>query len=68
MRRTIADRLGESYRNAVHVTVSREVDAEPLVGAVDAAEKDLGVDVSLTDVILKAVSQTLEDHPEYNAT
>lgn len=62
MRRTIADRLGQSYREAVHVTVDREVDVEPVFAAADAA------DVSITDVILQGVSETLSAHPEFNAT
>jgi pyruvate dehydrogenase E2 component (dihydrolipoamide acetyltransferase) len=62
MRRTIADRLGESYREAVHVTVSREVDAEALVAAADAAG------VSLVDVLVRALSDALDAHPAFNAT
>jgi pyruvate/2-oxoglutarate dehydrogenase complex dihydrolipoamide acyltransferase (E2) component len=62
MRRTIADRLGESYREAVHVTVSREVDAEALTAAADAA------DVSLVDVLACALSDALDAHPAFNAT
>ncbi|MFC3478241.1 dihydrolipoamide acetyltransferase family protein [Halobacterium litoreum] len=62
MRSTIAERLGESYRDAVHVTVDREVDVEPAFDAKDAAG------VSLTDVFLRAVSETLADHPAFNAT
>ena len=68
MRRTIAERLGESYRNAVHVTLSREVDAEALVDAVARAEAGTGADVSLLDVLLSAVSATLDEHPAFNAT
>ena len=62
MRRTIADRLGQSYREAVHVTVDREVDVESVFAAADAA------DVSITDVILQGVSEALSAHPEFNAT
>jgi pyruvate dehydrogenase E2 component (dihydrolipoamide acetyltransferase) len=68
MRRTIADRLGESYRNAVHVTEHRKVDAEELLAAADAAEAALGTDVSLPDVLLVALSAALSDHPAFNAT
>ena len=68
MRRTIANRLQESYQNAVHVTVSREVDAESLLEATEMADASLGVDVSLLDVVLCALSATLEDHPTFNAT
>jgi len=64
MRTTIADRLGQSYREAVHVTVDRETEVEAVFEAVELVEAD----VSITDVILKCVSQTLDDHPEFNAT
>ncbi|GGC55276.1 dihydrolipoamide acetyltransferase component of pyruvate dehydrogenase complex [Haloferax sulfurifontis] len=68
MRRTIADRLGESYREAVHVTVDRRADAEELLAAANAADDALGVDVSITDVLLLALSASLDEHPEFNAT
>lgn len=68
MRRTIADRLGESYRNAVHVTVHREVDADSLLRALDAARDSLDVEVTLTDLLVRAVSETLTEHPEFNGT
>ncbi|WP_340102029.1 2-oxo acid dehydrogenase subunit E2 [Salinibaculum salinum] len=73
MRKTIATRLQESYREAVHVTVSREVDAEGLLAAADAAgpiERNDGetVDPSMMDVLLCALSETLEAHPSFNAT
>lgn len=64
MRTTIADRLGQSYREAVHVTVDRETEVEAVFEAVELVEAD----VSITDVILKCVSETLDDHPEFNAT
>lgn len=68
MRQAIADRLGQSYREAVHVTLSRTVDVEEPVGATDIADQYLDVDVSLTDLLLIAVSSTLAEHPEFNAT
>jgi len=64
MRSTIADRLSTSYREAAHVTVDREVEIEAAFAAADAA----GEDASLTDVLLLAVSATLAEHPEFNAT
>ncbi|MFC6769275.1 dihydrolipoamide acetyltransferase family protein, partial [Natrinema soli] len=68
MRRTIASRLSESYREAVHVTVHREADAEALFDAADAATDVLETDVSVQDVLLRAVSASLEEHPAFNAT
>jgi len=72
MRKTIANRLQESYREAVHVTASRDVDAEGLLAAADAAGPIAGdgesVDPSMTDVLLRALSETLDAHPSFNAT
>ncbi|NUB91877.1 2-oxo acid dehydrogenase subunit E2 [Haloterrigena sp. SYSU A558-1] len=68
MRRTIANRLQESYRNAVHVTASRAVDAEALFRAAETANDRLEADVSLVDVVLAALSATLAEHPAFNAT
>jgi len=68
MRRTIADRLGRSHREAPHVTVHREIDVEELIKAVDVADRYADVDVSVTDLLLLAVSATLADHPEFNGT
>lgn len=68
MRRTIANRLQDSYRNAVHVTASRDIDAEALLRATEIADTRLDVDVSVVDVVLCAVSATLEEHPSFNAT
>jgi len=64
MRSTIADRLQESYRNAVHVTVGRSVDAEHLVATVEDAPDG----VSIVDGVLAAGSETLAAHPDFNAT
>mgnify|MGYP000253558596 CR=1 FL=1 len=82
MRKTIASRLQESYRNAVHVTVSRDVDATALLAAAEAAEPVASpspesgsngdttetVDPSVIDVLLCALSETLAAHPAFNAT
>jgi pyruvate dehydrogenase E2 component (dihydrolipoamide acetyltransferase) len=63
MRSTIARRLSESWE-APHVTIDRRIDAESLLEAADMAD-DV---VSITDILLKAVSETLNAHPEFNAT
>lgn len=68
MRRTIADRLGESASTAVHVTEHRTADAEELLAAASAADEALSPDVSVTDVLLTALSAALDAHPEFNAT
>ncbi|MFC5973586.1 2-oxo acid dehydrogenase subunit E2 [Halomarina salina] len=63
MRSTIARRLSGSWE-APHVTVDRRVDAEALLRASSAAD-DV---VSVSDILLKAVSVTLGEHPAFNAT
>jgi pyruvate dehydrogenase E2 component (dihydrolipoamide acetyltransferase) len=68
MRSAIARRLGESYREAVHVTEHRTVDAEALFDARDVARSALDADVSVTDLLTVALSAALEAHPEFNAT
>ena len=68
MRRTIANRLGQSDREAVHVTEHRSADAEALLAAADAADDALGVTVTVNDVLLLALSATLDEHPALNAT
>lgn len=68
MRRAIADRLGESYRNVVHVTLDREVDADKLVMAANVADRALDQEVSVVDVLLVALSEALAEHPTFNAT
>ncbi|UWG48949.1 Pyruvate/2-oxoglutarate dehydrogenase complex, dihydrolipoamide acyltransferase (E2) component or related enzyme [Halanaeroarchaeum sp. HSR-CO] len=68
MRSTIARRLGESYRNAVHVTVHRSADATALREATAAADDAFAADVSMTDLLLAALSETLSEYPAFNAT
>lgn len=63
MRGTIADRLSSSWE-APHVTVNRTVDVEAALAVVEDAP-DV---VSITDVLLVAVSNALSAYPEFNAT
>jgi pyruvate dehydrogenase E2 component (dihydrolipoamide acetyltransferase) len=67
MRQSIAERLGESYRNAVHVTHDRAIDLEAGLEVVDQLKPEVA-DISVIDMILLAVSETLEEHPQFNAT
>jgi len=68
MRQTIASRLEKSYQEAVHVTIDRAANAEPLFSAVETCKQDLRTDVSLLDLLLVALSRSLEKHPIFNAT
>ena len=64
MRKTIANRLQESYHEAVHIMVTREVDAETLVAAADAGPER----ATVTDLVLCALSDALDEHPAFNGT
>ena len=68
MRRTIGERLSRSHREAPHVTVHREIAVEELMEAAEVADRYADVDVSITDLLLIALSATLEEHPEFNGT
>lgn len=68
MRSTIARRLSESYHNAVHVTIHRTAHAHALREATAAAEDALATDVSMVDILLVALSETLSAFPAFNAT
>jgi pyruvate dehydrogenase E2 component (dihydrolipoamide acetyltransferase) len=66
MQQTIGERLGESYRNAVHVTVDRSFATGTLRGVTGTMQAG-GVDVSLTDVLVSAVGAQLDAQPAFNA-
>lgn len=67
MQRTISERLSESARSAVHVTLNRSFDTATLSETV-ADAKAAGLDVSMTDLLIKAVGSALDTHPAFNAT
>lgn len=68
MRRTIADRLGSSYRNAVHVTVHRDVPVDEAIAATSVLDEHVEPPATITDVIILCLSRALAEHPEFNAT
>jgi pyruvate dehydrogenase E2 component (dihydrolipoamide acetyltransferase) len=72
MRRIIAERLAQSYREAVHVTLEVEADmaeASKLRKQLSAEwEGKHGVKVTFTDLIVKAVAKALVEHPEVNSS
>lgn len=63
-RKVIAERLSESYRNAVHVTINMDIDPTNLLVL---KEKTQG-NPSLTVIMLKLVAFALKDCPNLNAT
>lgn len=67
-RRTIATRLGRSYRDAPHVTLHRTIQVEELFDRLDAVSKRSEATIGFLDVLFLAVSATLDEHPTFNAT
>lgn len=72
MRRTIAERLAQSYREAVHVTLHAEADmaeaAKLRKQLLAEWESKHGVRVTFTDLIVKAVAKALVEHPAVNSS
>jgi len=71
MRRTIAQRLAQSFHDAPHFNLCMEVD---MTEALRFREENRGqweakgVRVSINDILVKAVSQALMEHPEINSS
>jgi pyruvate dehydrogenase E2 component (dihydrolipoamide acetyltransferase) len=71
LRRTIARRMTQSSQNP-HITMITEIDMTEVVELRKEVnlqvEKKHGVRVSFNDIIVKAVADTLERFPKFNAT
>jgi pyruvate dehydrogenase E2 component (dihydrolipoamide acetyltransferase) len=63
IRKSVAERLSYSARNAVATTLTMEVDASKLV-----ALKNTQGGISFTALLVKAVAKTLEKHQAVNST
>ena len=72
MRKTIAERLTQSKRDAPHFYLQTEIDMSDAVtmrqNLSEEIEKRHGVRLSYTDMIIKAVAQSLAEFPMLNAT
>jgi pyruvate dehydrogenase E2 component (dihydrolipoamide acetyltransferase) len=70
--RLMAERTTQSWTSAPHFFVTREVDAGALLSAREksgrAVEKESGVKLSHTDLLVAAVARALEKHPLVNAS
>jgi pyruvate dehydrogenase E2 component (dihydrolipoamide acetyltransferase) len=70
--RLMAERTTQSWTTAPHFFVSREIDAGALLSAREkfgpAIEKETGVRLSHTDLLVAAVARALEKHPLVNAS
>ncbi|MFW9794623.1 MAG: dihydrolipoamide acetyltransferase family protein [Candidatus Thorarchaeota archaeon] len=71
LRRTIARRMTQSSQNP-HITMITEIDMTETVEIREEinerVEKKHGIRVSFNDIIVKAVADTLEKFPKFNAT
>ncbi|TFG34088.1 2-oxo acid dehydrogenase subunit E2 [Candidatus Thorarchaeota archaeon] len=71
LRRTIARRMTQSSQNP-HITMITEIDMTEVVTLRSElnqrVQKSHGIKVSFNDIIIKAVADTLEKFPKFNAT
>jgi pyruvate dehydrogenase E2 component (dihydrolipoamide acetyltransferase) len=70
--RLMAERTTQSWTSVPHFFVTREIDAGALATAREkfgpAMERDRGVRLSHTDLLISAVAHALAKHPRMNAT
>lgn len=70
IRKTIAERMTQSYHNLVHTTMIEEIDASNLVAFRQRMKPLVGEDVKLTYLpfIMKAIVVALKEFPIFNST
>ena len=71
MRRTIARRLTDSFRDIPHFPLTIDLEIDALLAArvkINAALEKLGVKVSVNDILIKASAMALKAVPEANAS
>ncbi len=72
IRKIMGERMGESKKNYPHFYLSLEVDMTHLLElrneVLDRIEKERGIRVSLTDLLVKIVAHALMKHPWLNST
>jgi pyruvate dehydrogenase E2 component (dihydrolipoamide acetyltransferase) len=71
MRKTIAERLTQSYRTAVHVAVMVEVDmtaaTKKRLNLLQEIERATGTKLTFTAILVQAVAKSLRKHPTVNS-
>jgi len=71
IKKVVAERMASSWHTAPRVTQVMEVDMTEVVRLRDENQADWdskGVRVSLNDILIRAVSQALTEHPEINSS
>jgi pyruvate dehydrogenase E2 component (dihydrolipoamide acetyltransferase) len=68
IRKTIAKRMLESKQTVPHFYVTVEIDMEPAMSFREQLNAATDSKISFTDILIKAVADTLMQHPNINAT
>ena len=68
MRKTIARRLAESKFSAPHFYLTLDIDMDQAIAARKSINSNEGVKVSFNDMVVKAVSMALRQHPNVNSS
>jgi len=70
--RLMAERTTQSWTSVPHFFVTRQIDAGALTSAREkfgtAIERERGIRLSMTDMLISAVARALAKHPRMNAT
>lgn len=72
VRRTIAERMAESFRDAPHIVTTMSADMTQARGVRDSLlpliEEQAGVRLSYTDFVVKATALALKEYPAFNSS
>ena len=68
MRKVIAERLGQSWRDAPHVHMTAQVDMTEATLLKQRLADRLGQKISFTELIIKACAQTISEYPAFNTS
>jgi pyruvate dehydrogenase E2 component (dihydrolipoamide acetyltransferase) len=68
MRKVIAQRLGESKFTAPHFYLTTEINMDQVVDARQSINSVAPVKISFNDLIVKATSMALREHPQVNSS
>lgn len=68
IRKTIAQRMQESKQMVPHFYVTIEIDMEPAIAFREQLNTAVQGKISFTDILVKAASLTLTNHPNVNAS
>lgn len=67
IRQTVAKRMTASAREIPQVTLNRRVPVVDLLTLKESLAEDRGIDISLSDFLVAAVVEAVEEYPEFNA-